>query len=71
MYQEVATVAEDHGHVVDEAKVVCDQTTIDMSGTSTSSIERIPETYHTFPSKMYGLILGVKDIEIYNSYIVV
>jgi hypothetical protein len=50
MYQEVATVAEDHGHVVDEAEVVCDQTTIDVSGTSTSSIERIPKTHHTFPS---------------------
>jgi hypothetical protein len=50
IYQEVAIVAEDHGHAVDEAKVVCDQTTIVVSGTPTSSIERIPETQHTFPS---------------------
>jgi hypothetical protein len=28
VYQEVATVAEDHGHAVDEAEVVCDQTTL-------------------------------------------
>jgi hypothetical protein len=51
MYYEVATIAEDHGHVVDEAEVVCDQTTIDISGPSTSSIECIP---------MYSLVLEVK-----------
>jgi hypothetical protein len=50
MYQEVVTIVKDHGHVVDEAKIVCDQTTIDVSGIPTSSIEHIPETQHTFPS---------------------
>jgi hypothetical protein len=29
---------------------VCTQTTIEVSGTPTSSIERIPETQHPFPS---------------------
>jgi hypothetical protein len=51
MYYEVATIAEDHGHVVDEAEVVCDQTTIDISGPSTSSIECIPKIQHTFHLK--------------------
>jgi hypothetical protein len=50
LYQEVATVAEDHGHVIDEAEIVCTQTTIEVSGTPTSSIERILETQHPFPS---------------------
>jgi hypothetical protein len=50
LYQEVATVAEDHGHAIDEAENVCTQTTIEVSGTPTSSIERIPETQHPFPS---------------------
>jgi hypothetical protein len=50
MYQEIAIVAEDHGHVVDEVEIECDQTTIDVSGTPTSSIERILETQHTFKS---------------------
>jgi hypothetical protein len=50
LYQEVATVAKDHGHAIDEAKIVCNQITIEMSGIPTSSIERIPETQHPFPS---------------------
>jgi hypothetical protein len=50
LYQEVATVAKDHGHAIDEAEIVCTQTTIEVSGTPTSSIERIPETQHPFPS---------------------
>jgi hypothetical protein len=50
LYQEVATVAEDHGHAIDEAEIVYTQTTIEVSSTPTSSIERIPETQHPFPS---------------------
>jgi hypothetical protein len=50
LYQEVAIVVEDHGHTINEAEIVCNQTTIEVSGTATSSIERIPETQHPFPS---------------------
>ena len=71
MHQEVATVTKDDGHEVDEAEVVCNQTTIDVYGTPTSSIECILETEYTFPSWMYGLVLGIKGIEIYDNYLVV
>jgi hypothetical protein len=50
LYQEVAIGAEDHGHAIDEAENVYTQTTIEVSSISTSSIERIPETQHPFPS---------------------
>jgi hypothetical protein len=50
LYEEVAIVVEDHGHTINEAEIVCNQTTIEVSGTATSSIERIPETQHPFPS---------------------
>ena len=38
LYQEVATVVEDHGYAIDEAEIVCNQTTIEVLGTPTSSI---------------------------------
>jgi hypothetical protein len=48
LYQEVATVAE--ANAIDEAEIVCNQTSIEVFAIPTSSIERIMETQHLFPS---------------------